>query len=92
MEGDMLCIRLFARRSVWRRLRRGRLPSVTMALSVKSIASCWSLKKDWINLYPEKKVYKAYPCNTQIFDSRDFVACRYWIKRSREIFDGSANL
>ena len=45
MEGDMLCIRLFARRSVWRRLRRGRLPSVTMALSVKSIASCWSLKK-----------------------------------------------
>ena len=40
----MLCIRLFARRSVWRRLRRGRLPSVMIALSVKSIASCWSLK------------------------------------------------
>lgn len=36
----MFCIRLFARRSVWSRLRRGKLPSVIMALSVRSIASC----------------------------------------------------
>jgi hypothetical protein len=42
IDGEMFCIRLFARRRVWRRLRRGRLPRVMMALSVKSMASCWS--------------------------------------------------
>lgn len=42
IEGDMAVIRLFARRRVRRRLRSGKLPSVTIALSVKSIASCWS--------------------------------------------------
>lgn len=40
MEGEMFCIRLFARRRVVRRLRRGKFPSVRMALSVKSMASC----------------------------------------------------
>jgi len=41
-EGEIADIRLLARRSVRRRLRRGRLPNVTILLSVKSIASCWS--------------------------------------------------
>lgn len=42
MDGEMDETRLFARRSVRRRLRRGRFPSAVMELSVKSIASCWS--------------------------------------------------
>lgn len=41
-EAEMADIRLLARSSVRRRLRRGRFPRVIMLLSVKSIASCWS--------------------------------------------------
>jgi hypothetical protein len=46
IDGEIADIRLFERRSVWRRLSNGKLPSVTMALSVKSIASCWSCGND----------------------------------------------
>lgn len=42
MDGEMDETRLLARRSVRRRLRRGRFPSAVMELSVKSMASCWS--------------------------------------------------
>jgi hypothetical protein len=41
-EGEMVDIRLLARRRVCSRLRRGRLLSETRELSVKSMASCWS--------------------------------------------------
>jgi hypothetical protein len=40
IDGEMADIRLFARRSVVRRFSKGKLPRVTIALSVKSIASC----------------------------------------------------
>ena len=51
------------------------------------------LEVEFGSIYIKKKVYKkAHPCNTQIFNGRDFVACRCWFKRSREIFGGSANL
>lgn len=39
---EMEDIRLFARRMVRKRRRRGKLASETIELSVKSIASCWS--------------------------------------------------
>jgi hypothetical protein len=42
MDEEMDATRLLARRSVRRRLRRGRFPSAVMELSVKSMASCWS--------------------------------------------------
>ena len=38
-------IRLLARRRVRNRLIEGMFPSVMMALSVKSMASCWSCRK-----------------------------------------------
>jgi hypothetical protein len=41
-EGEMLDIRLLARRRVCSRLKRGKLLSETRELSVKSMASCWS--------------------------------------------------
>lgn len=41
-EAEIFCIRLFARRRVRSRLSSGRLPSVMIELSVKSMASCWS--------------------------------------------------
>ena len=41
-EGEMVDIRLLARRRVCSRLRRGKLLSATRELSVKSMASCWS--------------------------------------------------
>jgi len=41
-EGEMVDMRLLARRRVCSRLRRGKLLSETRELSVKSIASCWS--------------------------------------------------
>jgi hypothetical protein len=43
-EGEMVEIRLLARRRVCSRLRRGRLLSATRELSVKSMASCWSCR------------------------------------------------
>ena len=46
MDEEMDATRLLARRSVRRRLRRGRFPSAVMELSVKSMASCWS----WIGV------------------------------------------
>lgn len=39
-DGEMVDIRLLAISSVWRRFSSGKLPRVTMELSVKSIASC----------------------------------------------------
>jgi hypothetical protein len=42
IDGEMADIRLFARRRVVRRFSRGKFPRMTIALSVKSIASCWS--------------------------------------------------
>jgi len=42
MDEEMDETRLLARRSVRRRLRRGRFPSAVTELSVKSMASCWS--------------------------------------------------
>lgn len=42
MEGEMAEIRLLARSSVWRRLSKGKFPRITIELSVKSMASCWS--------------------------------------------------
>lgn len=41
-EGEMVDMRLLARRRVCSRLRRGRLLRETRELSVKSMASCWS--------------------------------------------------
>jgi hypothetical protein len=41
-EGEMVAMRLLARRRVCSRLRRGKLLSATRELSVKSMASCWS--------------------------------------------------
>ena len=41
-EGEMVDMRLLARRRVCSRLRRGKLLSETRELSVKSMASCWS--------------------------------------------------
>ena len=63
----MFCIRLFARRSVWRRLRRGRLPSVMIALSVKSMASCWSFKQDLVNIYQKKRYIRTHTRATPRF-------------------------
>lgn len=40
IDGDIADIRLLASKSVRSRLSKGRLPSVTIELSVKSIASC----------------------------------------------------
>lgn len=43
-DGEIEDIRLLARRRVWSRLSKGRLPRARIELSVRSIASCWSYK------------------------------------------------
>jgi len=73
-EGEMVDIRLLAKRSVCSRLRRGRLLSATRELSVRSIASCWSYRecvheKVWGTI----GITYTHPGHTKIFDCGDFV-------------------
>ena len=78
IEEDMDDIRLFAIRSVWSRLSRGKFPSATIELSVKSIASCWSYiwsKRSLTSACNARAATLPYLGNTKVFDSRDFIAC-----------------
>lgn len=50
IDGDIADIRLLASNNVLSRLSNGRLPSVTIELSVRSMASCWSFRVfNWLD-------------------------------------------
>lgn len=80
IDGEIADTRLFARRRVWRRFSNGKLPSVTMALSVKSIASCWSYLNESGSGFKQTGAKNTYSGDTEIFDSGDFIACELLCK------------
>ncbi len=86
IEGEMPDIRLLARRSVPRRLSKGKFPRVTIALSVRSIASCWSyIDRHLSELSTGTGGVKGATnsSNTEILYCRDFVS----FERQREMSD-----
>jgi hypothetical protein len=76
-DGEMEVTRLLARSRVSRRFNRGRFPSTVIELSVRSMASCWSLITE--NLSLEKQATGeqiTHSCNTQIFNGWYLKPCQ----------------
>jgi len=84
-EGEMVDIRLLAKRSVCNRLKRGRLLSATRELSVRSMASCWSYG-ECVHGKVLKRIGITYTHlgHTKIFDCGDFVTAKVELT----LFDG----
>jgi hypothetical protein len=87
-EGEMVDIRLLARRRVCSRLRRGKLLRATRELSVKSMASCWSYIRMMCSpMCGASEIMYAYLGYTKVFDCRDFVSWHgSWYRTTTRIF------